>query len=601
MSVITQWARTDTIQNSAPETLAKDVFGSGRALVARLRDAGIDISAADRATRRKYDAFDVHRPLLHPACALWLATACLASGDDRLFREVVTTFHLTRLQGIVEGAGIVARCLKDLPWVHQVEFAPGALLTADGIAELVNALRDRRDAPFELDLHGCRFSGEALGSLAAALPGLCGLAMLSLSDPVTGEADWMTRLGDALAVNTELVAFKLDVPALSPAGAQAIGRGLRGNRSLTELHLRASTTGLACLLDHLAQGDSPDPNHPGFAVRALKSVSIVGRDLLPESPAPVSVSSLVRLAACCPDLTHVCILPGVEVASHRELMQLLAFCGSNLRWVDTRVQTRWGWFGESGDGDPIHSVTAQPIAPDLAFIRRKDTPHRIREQAAMQCHAAVPRFLAAMFSVEVTNALPFDVIDEIARHLLAHLRPAIERLDTASTLSRINRRTAALDSVARQTRDTHFERLKGLMTFSAFAFEAHELAGPLCLKLAGMPLQPPQEESLKSLIEAKRPDTDRLKEAIAMAEDARWEAQQGQLREMWHYGFKREFLEEHQQWTRSVATSGWRGFPFGVENMNLAGMAGYLTLKHTVRDVVSEMAPSLRGLRKNDS
>ena len=472
-----------TVQDFIVEAQRPSVDGT--ALISKLSGAhGIDISNADKATLAKYKALTKHHPVLHPACALWFAKQCLVAGDKDLFCEVVNSFVLTRLQGIVEGAAIVTSCLKKLPHVHQIEFAAECELTTECIAELVDALKDGRNAPFELDLHGCTTRRDVLPSLARELPGLQGLAMLSISDPdVTDDEEWITALATGLAHNTDLLAFKLDAPELTREQNEAMGWGLRGCRSLKELHLNSGNlASLTQLLGFLGEMDPPEPDSPGIAARPLATVRIVGRpDPKQRTFPPDSVAFLSRLIAHCPSLKCIHVSPSMHVQSFGEFEEVMTLCGS--KWKDIEIDIDFSLAidksAKTKSGELIELQTGRALKRSSAYIRRKDASHRLL--FGTEFRDVTRRLLASALEGKL---LPGDVISEIALPLLTDRSPPGGSLMTLNTLSRINKKTAGLGPPAAMLRSAHFERLKGLMTFSAFAFGTSELADPLCFKLS---------------------------------------------------------------------------------------------------------------------
>jgi hypothetical protein len=572
----------------SPADAARDPCGEVKTLIDTLRLAhGIDIANADKATRARYKSFTGHHPVLHPACALWFAKQCLVAGDKGLLCEVVNTFKLTRLQGIVEGAGIVTSGLKNLPHVHQIEFAAGCELTAECIAELVGALKERRTAPFELDLHGCIASCDALLSLSLALPGLRGLAMLSISDPDVPEdphdRDWITALAVGLAGNAELLAFKLGVPDLTPEQAKAMGRGLRGCRSLNELHLNSENlASLTGLLGSLGEMDPPDPDSPGTAARSLATVRIVGRPD-PQQPKqrpfpPGSVRSLSQLVARYPSLRCIHISPSMDVESFDEFEDVMALCGS--AWKDIEVDVDFSLATDGSaktkSGELIERETGRVLNRSAAYIQRKEASHRLLSGTEFRDVAC--RLLA---SVLEGKFLPNDVISEIVLLLAADRSSPGSALMTLNNLSRINSKTAGLGSPTTLLRSAHFERLKGLMTFSAFAFGISEFADPLCFKLSsklrkGRLFKKDEEKALKSLITG-RPDSDALEKSIREAEIHQWQVRQAQVRLLLLCGFKDEFLAEQKvRWKFQTHS---KEFGVTLEDKRLEGEANEIRFK----------------------
>lgn len=564
----------------------QDPFGEGKALISRLKNEhGIDIAEADKATKVKYDAFTEHHPSLHPACALWLARQCLVKGNAERFCDVVTTFALSRLQGIVEGAGIVASCLEKLPHVHQIEFASGCELTTECVEELSLVLLNRRKAPFELNLHSCTIRCDALLSLTEALADLRGLAMLSISDlDVTGDADWITALAKGLARNAELLAFKLDVPDLTPEQAKAMGQGLRGCRSLTELHLIfGNLASLTHLLGSLGEQDLPDPDSPGTATRPLTTVRIIGRPgpaqpLFPKG----SVQFLSQFIASCPSLGCIHISPSLHVRSFAEFEKVMDLCGSS--WKHIEIDIDFSLLidknAKTKSGELIERGTGRVLKRTSAYIRRKDASHRLPSEAEFLDFAR--RLLPAALQ---SKLLPADPVREIALRLVTGRSPRASPLMTLNTLSRINRATVSLGSVAELLRSACFERMKGLMTFSAFAFGT-QLADPLCFilsrELRGGRLSEKEEKALTSLIKMGRPDSAALKKTIREAELHRWRAQQDQVRLLLACGFKDEFLLEQQiRWKfQSRSTK----FPVTLEDKRLETEADKLRVKEIAKD-----------------
>ncbi|KQU71255.1 MULTISPECIES: hypothetical protein [unclassified Rhizobacter] len=545
---ITRKSRQHKVSPS-PDHTAPASCDEGKALIETLgRELGIDISQADKATQAKYKdkAFTRHPPFMHPACALWFARQCLALGEKHLFREVVNTFQLKRLQGIVEGAGIVTSSLKHLPQVHQVEFAAGCELTTECIVELGDVLKERRTAPFELDLHGCITCCDALLSLAWALPGLRGLAMLSISSPqVCDDGDWITALAAGLVHNTELVAFRLGVPDLTQQQAEAMGEGCR---SLTELHFECrNLNSLAHLLKALGEKAPQDPDSPGTAARPLAALSIIGRTGSAQAFFPTgSVGCLRELIARCPSLKCVRISPLLQVQGIPEFEDMMALCDSE--WKGIKIDINFGLAQGSSESQPggVEELdtldTGRALKPTLAYLRRKDASHHLLPRREIQ--GQVHRLLAAALQ----RNLPGDVLHEITCKLVADRSPPARLLVILNKLSRINKTAAALDSAA-GLRRAHVERLKGLLSFSAFAFGTHELADPLCMAMVGWPLKgrllkKEDEKALKSLILAGRPDSDALKEAIRRAEAHRWQVQKCQAHHLLSRGFEDEFIAE---------------------------------------------------------
>ena len=586
--------------SSSPVDTAPDPYGKSKTLIDKLGAHRIDIVDADKATRVRYKSFTGHHPALHPACALWFAKQCLVAGNKDLFCEVVNTFKLTRLQGIVEGAGIVTSCLKNLPHVHQIEFAAGCELTAECIAELVCALKERRTAPFELDLHGCTASCDALLSLSLALPGLRGLAMLSISDPDVpddpDDRDWITALAVGLAGNKELLAFKLGVPDLTPEQAEAMGGGLRGCRSLKELHLNSENlASLTGLLGTLGEMDPPDPDSPGTAAPSLATVRIVGRPD-PKQPKqrpfpPGSVTSLSQLVARYPSLRCIHISPSMHVKNFREFKDVMALCGSAWKNIEVDVDFSLATDGSAktrSGGELIERGTGRVLKRSAAYIQRKEASHRLLSGTEFRDVAC--RLLA---SVLASKFLPIDVISEIVLLLAADRSSPGSALMTLNSLSRINPKTAGLGSPATLLRSAHFERLKGLMTFSAFAFGISEFADPLCFKLSsklrkGRLFKKDEEKALKSLITG-RPDSDALEKTIREAEIHQWQVRQAQVRLLLLCGFKDEFLAEQKaRWKFQTHSK-----EFGVtrEDKRLEGEANEIRFKkakkNTAKTVLS--------------
>ncbi|SHM97387.1 hypothetical protein [Rhizobacter sp. OV335] len=575
-----------TAQDSINEVQPPSVDGT--ALISKLSGAhGIDISNADKATRAKYKAFTKHHPVLHPACALWFAKQCLVAGDKDLFCEVVNSFMLKRLQGIVEGAGIVARCLKNLPQVHQIEFASGCELTTECIAELCDVLREKRTAPFELNLHGCTLCRDAAMSLARELRGLQGLAMLSISEPkVTDAEEWIPALAAGLARNTELVAFKLGVPDLTKKQAEVMGEGLRGCRSLVELHLSSGDlASLAHLLASLGEKDPLDPDSPGSAARPLTTVSIVGRTgpgqrLFPEG----AVKSLSEFVARYPSLKCVHMSPSLHVQSFTEFEEVMTLCGSEWKnieididfslVVDNRAETKSGELIERETGKVLHRTSA--------YLRRKDASHRLL--SGTEFRDVTRRLLASALEGKL---LPGDVISEIALPLLTDRSPPGGSLMTLNTLSRINKKTAGLGPPAAMLRSAHFERLKGLMTFSAFAFGTSELADSLCFKLSERlrqgRLSKNEKKALTLLVQTGRPDGDALEKTIREAQIHRWRAQQDQAHLLMTCRFDDEFLAEQKSRWKFQKKS--RDFLPSLKDQLMQTEAESLRRKKTVENV----------------
>jgi hypothetical protein len=586
---ITQKSRRHELSSSPVDT-ALDTYGKSKTLIDTLRAHRIDIADADKATRARYKSFTGHHPVLHPACALWFAKQCLVAGDKDLLCEVVNTFKLTRLQGIAEGAGIVTSCLKNLPHVHQIEFAAGCELTAECIAELVGALKERRTALFELDLHGCTASCDALLSLSLALPGLRGLAMLSISDPdVLDDSDWITALAVGLAGNKELLAFKLGVPDLTPEQAEAMGGGLRGCRSLNELHLNSENlASLTRLLESLGEMDPPDPDSPGTAAPSLATVRIVGRPD-PKQPKqrpfpPGSVTSLSQLVARYPSLRCIHISPSMHVKNFGEFNDVMALCGSAWKNIEVDVDFSLATDGSAetrSDGELIERGTGLVLKRSAAYIQRKEASHRLLSGTEFRDVAC--RLLA---SVLASKFLPNDVISEIVLPLAADRSSPGSTLMTLNSLSRINTKTAGLGSPAALLRSAHFERLKGLMTFSAFAFGISEFADPLCFKLSsklrkGRLFKKEEEKALKSLITG-RPDSDALEKTIREAEIHQWQVRQAQVRLLQLCGFKDEFLAEQKARWKFQTHS--KEFGVTLEDKRLEGEANKIRFKKAKKE-----------------
>ncbi|WP_457328655.1 hypothetical protein [Rhizobacter sp. P5_C2] len=601
---ITEKSRPRTFIPSSIDP-ALNPYGEGKTLIETLsRDLGIDISDADKATQAKYKAFTKHHPFLHPACALWFAKRCLAQGNKRRFREVVTTFKLTRLQGIVEGAGIVTSSLKNLPHVHQIEFATGCELTMECIAELCDVLKEKRSVPFELDLLGCITCCDALLSLSWAMPGLLGLAMLSISDPdVTDDGDWITALAAGLVHNPELLAFKLRVPHLTQEQAEALGEGCR---SLTELHLECGNlSSLAHLLKTLGEKAPPDPDSPGTAARPLATLSIVGRpDAGQAHFSKGSVGFLRELIARCPSLKCVRISPSLHAQNFSEFEDVMALCGS--QWKGIEIDVDFGLvtdqLAKKQPGEVIELETGRVIKLTLAYLRRKEASHRLLPEKELQ--GLLHRQLAAALQDKL---LPEDVIHEISRRLVADRSPPASHLVTLNALSRTDKTAAALGS-ATALRRAHFERLKGLMTLSACAFGTRELADPLCLALTGWPLKgrlltTEGEKALTSWIRTGRPDCNALENAIGEAEAHRWSKQKHQAKELLTCGFEDEFLAE-QRTRVGFQDSLQTGFDITRLDMELSDAADRLRLKRMIDGATKTVSKAIQLFKnpwgKND-
>jgi hypothetical protein len=579
---ITQPARSHELISSPVDT-APDAYGKGKTLIDTLRRAHqINIADADKATRARYEAFTEQRPSLHPACALWFAKRCLAKGDKDLFRQVMTTFTLTRLQGIVESARIVTSCLKNLPHVHQIEFAAGCELTTECIVELGDALKERREVPFELNLHGCTVSCDTLMTLAWALPGLRGLSRLSISYPqVTDDADWITDFGPGIAGSTQLLAFKLDMLDLREAQIKAFGNGLAANRSLIELHLSSKKSSeLMRLLACMCQRHRPDPASPGTAAPPLESLRVVGCTPNPRG----SIGVLIELMKLYPSLKYIQIAPALLAKDFDEVGQLMTLCSSKSSEIDIDVEPTVGRrFLTPNTG--FTDASGRACKPDLPFIQRKEASRRLLQLTAKEFQTATSQCLAIALASERSPPLPNDAINEIVLWLMTDRSAATGDFSALCNLSRVNKATAALDSVAERLRRTHVQRLKGLLTFSAFAFGTSELADMLCLKLAGIPLHPEHEEELKSMLQTMRPDNDRLSKAIRKAEDDRWDTQWTQACDLATYHFRTEFLAAQKR-MRKVLSANPNSLFTTIRQTSLSRAAFFVRAEEKVTQVV---------------
>jgi hypothetical protein len=149
-----------------------------------------------------------------------------------------------------------------------------------------------------------------------------------------------------------------------------------------------------------------------------------------------------------------------------------------------------------------------------------------------------------------------------------------------SSLSCVNKATGKLASVTARLTSAHFERLKSLLTFSAFAFGTSELADMLCLKLAGIPLLPEQEDALMLILNS-RPDNDRLSKAIRRAEDARWDTQWMQACDL-ENNFNAEFLATQKR-MRQVHSSNPNRFATAVRQTSLLRAAFLIGVEEQVK------------------
>jgi hypothetical protein len=525
---------TKVSRGSSLEGAATALATQGQALIAKLQGSGIDISTADQPTQAKYGAIDKHQPTLHPTCALWFARQCLARGDKDLFCEVVTTFRLKRLQGIVENANIVAESLHELPSVHQIEFAPGCVFTKACVDGLKNALSQFRKAPpFELNLHGCAIELSVLKALATALPSMTSLAMLSISKPALSGAPCDTGLGAAIGGSPHLLAFKLDVPAVAQKAAEAIGKGIRQNRSLIEVHF-CTDASIECpqwLMAELARPDAIDPTRPGLAAPALATLVLVG-DRGKHFNLVFSEACTEHLAKVLdnnPLLTRVRIEPFMEFHEPRTCQDLFAICKTRPICLDIRLVFNGNFaraYPRMKDTDPRYVGMTKPLRPTLNFLRRTSPAPLLRPELAREGAATV---LAALLHLDGLEA---DLCPLIAEH--------VQDQRTLAALRCINK--AAVEATRRFHLAFQVNLVKSLPhSFGDIEF-AHHMMGP---PLAGLSMSDSPTTTLQSSIDALRPDAARLR-ALMDSEGRRmlgnWKEQELLLI---NYHFAEQFQQDH--------------------------------------------------------
>ena len=557
MLLITKVARDSRLDARPRGGAATTLVTQGQSLTTKLHDKGIDISAADQTTRARYEAIDKHRPTLHPACALWFAQQCLARGDKDLFCEVVTTFRLKRLHGIVENASIVAESLKDLPSVHQIEFAQGCVFTEACVDGLHTALSQRREAPpFELNLHGCAIEFSGLKALAAALPSMTSLAMLSISKPVLSGEPCDTGLGPAIGDSPHLLAFKLDVPAVTQKAAEAIGKGIRQNRSLIEVHF-CTDASIECpqwLMAELARPDAIDPTRPGLAAPALATLVLVGDRgkhinlVFPEA----CTEHLAKVVDNNPLLTRVRIEPFMEFHQPQTCQDLFAICEARPICLDIQLVFNGNFpraYPKMKDTDPRYVGMEKPLRPTLNFLRRTSPAPLLRPELAREGSATV---LAALLPL---GGLAADLCPLIAGH--------VSDQRTLTALRCIN--NAAVKATRRFHRAFQVDLVKSLPhSFGDIEF-AHHVMGP---PLAGLSMSDSRRATLQSSIDT-RPDAVRLK-ALMDSEGQRmlgnWKEQELLLT---NYHFTEQLQHDH---ARLEAFR--RFFP------QLKGKSGDISMRH---------------------
>ena len=583
MLLITKVARSSSFEPHLRASAATALVKKSQALIVKLHDNGIDIAAADQATQARYEAIDTHRPILHPACALWFAQQCLARGDKALFCEVVTTFRVKRLQGIVQHPEIVAEGLNDLPWVHQLEFAPGCTVTEACINALRLALSQRRGAtPFELNLHGCTIDSSVLKTLAIALSEMKALAMLSISKPaISGDEPCGVALGQAIADSPHLLGFKLVLPATTQETAEAIGKGIRENASLIEVHFCTddSIESPQWMMAELARPEAVDPSRPGRAAAALQTLVVCGyggkNKYNPLKFPERCTKDLVAIVNSHPSLTRVRIHPWMQFHDLQTCRDLFDICDARPLCLDIQLVFNSPFSGPypwSKDTDPFDIGTQKPFRPTLNFLRRTSPSPLLRQE--LEPGATVAILHASLPEARLVPELWQLVADHVS--------------DDRSLLALRCISKPALKGSRRFHRAFQVE----LVTCRPHAFGdiefAHHMMGP---PLAGLPMNNSRKRKLQSMIDTQRPDAARL-HALMDSEGQRmldnWKEQELLLT---NYSFVKQLNGDHAQLKafRKLFPD-LKGSPGDISMKHLSFEVGLLTKEKEVKRSIAKAA-----------